>query len=179
MRRAVLILLLCQSLLFSKNKNIETSGDLIQILLPVLGYGTTLYLGDREGEREFYHSFFSTVAVTHLLKHTVRRERPNGGDHTSFPSGHTSAAFQGAAFIHKRYGIKYGLPAYLGAAFVGYSRVYADKHYKSDVIAGALIGGAMSYYFTTPYHYKGLLIKPTVYRSKSTGCDLFGINIRW
>lgn len=88
--------------------------------------------------------------MTHGLKRTIDKERPNGGRH-SFPSGHTSAAFQGASFIHKRYGAKYAIPAYVGATFVGYSRIQADKHDMTDVLAGAAIGTLSSWYFTKEY----------------------------
>lgn len=138
--------------------NIEVAGDIIQILIPGIAYGTTFYLDDSEGRMQFYKSFGTTFVVTHGLKNIIDKERPNGSD-KSFPSGHTSAAFQGAAFIHKRYGIAYGIPAYLGAAFVGYSRVESDNHYVEDVIAGAAIGVISSFYFTETY--KGINITPT------------------
>jgi len=138
--------------------NTEITGDLLQVLIPSIAYGTTLYLSDNDGETQMYQSFFTTVGITQALKYGINRQRPNGGDH-SFPSGHTSAAFQGASFIHARYGWKYAIPAYMGASFVGYSRVYADKHYTSDVLAGAAIGAISSFYFATPY--KGLNISPT------------------
>ena len=57
----------------------------------------------------------------------------------------------GAAFIHKRYGWKYSIPVYVGATFVGYSRVQADKHFVEDVIAGATVGIFSSFYFTKSY----------------------------
>ncbi len=138
--------------------DIEVAGDVLQILIPSIAYGTTLYLDDDEGEMQMYKSFFTTVGITQALKYGVNRKRPNGGDH-SFPSGHTSAAFQGAGFIHARYGWKYAIPAYIGASFVGYSRVYANKHFPSDVWAGAIIGTLSSFYFATPY--KGVSIQPT------------------
>lgn len=111
---------------------------------------------------QFYKSFLTTVVVTHGMKHTIEKERPNGGGQ-SFPSGHTSAAFQGAAFIQKRYGLKYGIPAYVGASFVGYSRVESDKHYVEDVLAGAAIGTAAAYFFTTPY--QNAVVMPVVSRT--------------
>jgi membrane-associated phospholipid phosphatase len=67
-----------------------------------------------------------------VLKYSVPRERPEGSD----TSGHTSAAFSGATFIHRRYGWKYGIPAYLAVAFVGWSRVESGKHYSDDVLRG-------------------------------------------
>lgn len=75
-------------------------------------------------------------------------ERPDHSNDNSFPSGHTSTAFQGASFIHLRYGFLKGLPAYGVATFVGYSRVHADKHYVSDVVAGAALGTLSTYLFT-------------------------------
>ncbi|MCK4621250.1 MAG: phosphatase PAP2 family protein [Desulfuromonadales bacterium] len=152
---------ICVGILLSQraiaSDNIETSRDVIQVLIPAIAYGTTFYLDDLEGRTQFYKSFFVNLAVTHGLKNTIEKKRPNGSD-KSFPSGHTSAAFQGAAFIHKRYGWEYSLPAYIGASFVGYSRIESDNHYIEDVLAGAAIGIISSFYFAKPY--KGVSITP-------------------
>ena len=163
----------------AKDAKIEHYGDSVQIALPVIAYATSLALNDSEGQMQFYKSFLSTFATTHTLKYTVNEERPNGSDTKSFPSGHTSASFQGAAFIHARYGFTYAIPAYLGASFVAYSRVYADKHYTHDVLAGALIGTGFSFYFSTPYKYKTLEIEPVVYNSIDYKNTLYGIRVTW
>jgi len=60
-------------------------------------------------------------------------------------------AFQEATFIHRRYGFDYAAAAYLGAVFVGYRRIEADKHYLSDVLAGAAIGSLSSWFFADRY----------------------------
>jgi len=100
---------------------------------------------------EFYKSYGSTIATTYTLKHIVREKRPNSDDKDSFPSNHTSSAFSGATFIHQKYGLKYAILPYISATYVGYSRVHSNNHYTKDVIAGALIGIASSWYFVTPY----------------------------
>ncbi len=128
----------CQGAVASDS--VENAGSIIRTLIPAVAYGTTFYLHDPEGRSQFYKSFFSNLAVTYALKATVSKTRPDGSDNESFPSGHTSVAFQGAAFIGKRYGMKYGIPAYLGATFVAWSRVESDNHYTVDVLAGAAIG---------------------------------------
>lgn len=139
--------------------NIEKTGDLLQIIIPSVAYGTTFYLDDDLGREQFYKSFATTVLITHGLKNMINKKRPNGSD-KSFPSGHTSAAFQGASFIHERYGLKYAIYAYISAAYVGYSRIESDNHYVEDVLAGAAIGIVSNIYFTTPY--KGFVISPSV-----------------
>jgi len=53
--------------------------------------------------------------------------------------------------MQMRYGWRYGGLAYAGAAFVGWSRVAADRHYMEDVVAGAGIGLASAAIFTKPY----------------------------
>lgn len=140
----------------------EKAGDIIQVLVPLTAYSSTFYKHDPKGRDQFYKSFLTNLGMTYALKLSVNKRRPeNNGDY-SFPSGHTSAAFQGAAFIQKRYGWNYGLPAYAAASYVGWSRVEgeSDKHDIVDVAAGAAIGIFSSYYFTQPY--KNATVAPLV-----------------
>ncbi len=179
MKKLLIILLFLRSLLFatSQQDTIEQIGTYVQILIPLSAWSTTLITDDTEGQIDFYKSFGATFVTTHILKNTVKRRRPDGSDTKSFPSGHTSASFQGASFIHFRYGFKYAILPYLGAAFVGYSRVQADKHYVGDVIAGAVIGAGFAWFFTKPYKVKDVLIKPIVFKSQNNNYNLYGVQI--
>ncbi len=136
---------------FNASADTEKTGDILQLLIPSAAFASTFYMDDAEGRTAFYKSFTTNLVSTYGLKKMVGKQRPNNGNKDSFPSGHTSAAFQGASFIHFRYGWKYAVPAYLGAAFVGYSRVDAEKHYTVDVLAGATLGILSSWYFTEPF----------------------------
>lgn len=131
--------------------NIERTGDVLQFVMPLAAYGMTVASDDSIGRRELFTSLFATLGATYALKYAVPEKRPNGGEH-AFISGHTSLAFAGAAFIQRRYGWKYGIPAYLTAAFVGWSRVYAREHSTADVLRGAAIGILSSYILTVPWH---------------------------
>ena len=128
----------------------ETAGDILVVALPATAYGTTFYLDDREGRMQFYKSFAAVLLATQGLKVTVKEERPDGSDNQSFPSGHASTAFQSASFVRKRYGWRYGIPAYVVASYIGYSRIDAEKHYLGDVVAGAAIGIVGAELLTTP-----------------------------
>lgn len=86
------------------------------------------------------HAFLINAGYTTLLKEVVQRERPNGEDRLSFPSGHASNAFTLAAVAERHYGWKAGLPAYTVASLVAVSRLQRNKHYLSDVMAGATLG---------------------------------------
>ncbi len=134
--------------------NAEKLGDAIYIMSPVIAYGSTFYKDDPEGRMQFYKSILTNTAVTFALKYTVKKQRPNGENNRSFPSGHTSTSFQSATFMHKRYGLKAAAPLYLGASYVAYSRVHSKNHDTTDVLAGTLIGGLSSYYFTSAYQTK-------------------------
>ena len=129
---------------------IETAGDVLQYVLPAVSAGMVAAHRDGKGAWQFGESFAVTLGTTYALKISIDETRPNGG-HYSFPSGHTSSTFSCAEFLRERYGWRYGLPAYLAAAFVGYSRVESRNHYTHDVVAGAAIGILSSYIFTTPY----------------------------
>ena len=129
-------------------------GDVLQLALPVTAITSTYYMNDCYGFKNFMKAYISTISTTYLLKEITRKSRPDGTDHRSFPSGHTSSAFSGASFIHFRYSFKYSIPLYLLAAFTGYSRVESKKHYTEDVIAGAGLAILTSWYFTSPYTNK-------------------------
>jgi len=143
--------ILLPKLMNCQKSTIERIGDVTQLAIPASAGVATLILKDKEGTWQFVKSFATTAAVTITLKHAIKKERPNGRGYSSFPSGHTSSAFCGASFIQRRYGWKYGAPAYALAAFTGYSRYYAKQHYIIDALAGAAIGIGSTYLFTTPY----------------------------
>lgn len=89
---------------------------------------------------DWMHAFLINAGYTSLIKYTVQRERPNGEDNLSFPSGHASNAFTLAAVAERHYGWKVGLPAYTFASLVAVSRLQRNKHHLSDVMAGATLG---------------------------------------
>ncbi|PRX42967.1 phosphatase PAP2 family protein [Salegentibacter salegens] len=133
---------------------IEKSGDASVILLPVSAFATSLILKDKTGSWQFTKGFLLNLAVTGAGKYLINKERPLQGGGYAFPSGHTSVAFQGASFFHRRYGFKYSIPAYILAGFTGYSRLNAKRHDGWDVLAGAAIGIGSTFFFTTPYENK-------------------------
>ena len=118
---------------------IQTSGDVLFIALPTAATTGSLLDGKKQ-TRQFMFQHLTVAAITLGFKGVVDRERPDGSNHHSFPSGHTSTTFSSASFIAHQYGWRAGVPAYLLASWTGYSRVYARKHHWSDVIAGAGIG---------------------------------------
>lgn len=74
-----------------------------------------------------------------LVKPLVARPRPHGGSTFSFPSVHaTNIAAQATLFA--RFYPKITIVFAAMALLVGFSRVYLEKHYPSDVVGGALLG---------------------------------------
>ena len=133
---------------------LEDTGDILQIALPAVAGLTTIFKKDWEGTKQFAFSYATSFVVTQALKKIVRKPRPEGRDlYDAFPSGHTSSAFTGAAFIQRRYGWKYGKYAYFLAAIVGVSRMEGPDGWHDiwDVLAGAGIGIGSVYLFTKPY----------------------------
>jgi len=129
----------------------EKTGDILQIALPVSAFASSFIWNEQQkAPMQFVKTMGASFIITHGLKIIINKQRPNGGDF-SFPSGHTSAAFTGAAFIEKRYGFKYGIPSYLLASYVGWTRVHANKHDTWDVLGGAIIGIGSAYIFAKPH----------------------------
>jgi membrane-associated phospholipid phosphatase len=120
--------------------SIETGGDILMKALPMVTLGSTLAIPDRTGAGQFLAGFAINAATTGGLKLVIHKPRPDGSNNSSFPSGHTSIAFQSASFIHFRHGFSVAVPAYAVASFVGFSRVHARRHFVEDVIVGFAIG---------------------------------------
>ncbi|WP_437397657.1 phosphatase PAP2 family protein [Flagellimonas lutimaris] len=138
----------------ARETTIEHIGDYAQFAPTAFSLVTVLAKGDKEGFWQLGKSVGANLTATWILKYAINKPRPEGRtDGHAFPSGHTSFAFQGASFLQRRYGWKYGIPAYAVAAFVGYSRIEGvnDRHDGWDVLGGALTGIATTYLFTTPY----------------------------
>ena len=119
--------------------------------MPAAALGSTFIWKDSTRPTlQFFLNAGTTFVVTHSLKWAINKPRPNGGDR-AFPSGHTSAAFSSASFLERRYGWKVGIPSYALASYVGWTRIYANKHDFWDVLGGAALGIASGYIFTKPY----------------------------
>ncbi|RZJ92698.1 MAG: phosphatase PAP2 family protein [Chryseobacterium sp.] len=81
--------------------------------------------------------------TVNIIKKTGHELRPDGTSNNSFPSGHTATAFMGAEFLYQEYkdvSVWYGVCGYVVAAGTGFFRMYNDRHWFSDVAAGAGIG---------------------------------------
>lgn len=88
-------------------------------------------------------SFVVNAGVTYALKHTIHSTRPDGTDDHSFPSGHTSIAFCGAAILHKEFGKVspwISVAGFTVATVTAVDRVRRNRHHWGDVVAGAAIG---------------------------------------
>ena len=93
----------------------------------------------------------ATQIVTEVFKKNFQRMRPNASsdpydffqdNNNSFFSGHTSGAFSLATVIAEVYKDKPIVPylAYGAAALTAYARMHDNKHWPSDVLAGAVAG---------------------------------------
>lgn len=77
------------------------------------------------------------------LKHITHEERPDHSGFNSFPSGHTATAFAAAEWLRAEYWQRspwIGVAGYAAATTTGILRLYNNKHWVSDIVAGAAIG---------------------------------------
>ncbi|WP_177204584.1 phosphatase PAP2 family protein [Hymenobacter arizonensis] len=83
------------------------------------------------------------LSSVYLVKTLTGLERPDESARNSFPSGHTAQAFLAATIVHTEFRDKsqwYGVGAYAMASTVGVCRMINNKHWQSDVVAGAGFG---------------------------------------
>ncbi|MDR8525312.1 phosphatase PAP2 family protein [Shewanella fidelis] len=155
----------------SVDDSIVEAGDMLQILIPATGFFAAWMHDDLEGAKQLTYSTLSTQVIVHGVKQAVGRSRPNESSWNSFPSGHTAAAFSGAAFLQSRYGAKWGVPAYAAATFVGASRIHGNRHYAGDVVAGASTAFLMNQLFVSPHKVDG------VYFNAQPTADGFAVGV--
>jgi membrane-associated phospholipid phosphatase len=130
-------------------------GDPLYVI-PAIGVG---YLAGRlTGDHAVSHvalrvgkAALLSSGITTALKYSIGRTRPtHGGDSdqfrpfggaTSFPSGHTTLAFAVATVVADATTDSWSDVALYGAAtMTAFARVNDDRHWTSDVLAGALVG---------------------------------------
>ncbi|WP_158975406.1 phosphatase PAP2 family protein [Cellulophaga sp. L1A9] len=127
----------------------ETTSDDYIRYAPV----ATLYLADIAGIQAKNHwfdqtknlviSMILTDVFTRALKKSVFKLRPDGSNENAFPSGHTSITFASGAVVYEEFKNSSSLLAYSGYGFAtltGGLRLANNKHWVSDVLAGAGLG---------------------------------------
>jgi len=105
-----------------------------------------------------------TELLVQPIKFAAGRERPDGSNHQSFPSGHAAVTFATATVIERHLGWRKSLLGYTIASYVAASRLHDNRHYLSDVIFGAAVGSiagrtvvhhASDYWALTPVSVPG------------------------
>lgn len=145
---------------FRHHSNSESADNYLQYIPLVCDYGLSA-LGAKAkhnyGQRTIAlaTSYLALAVIVNGLKFTVDAPRPYGSATNSFPSGHTATAFMGAEIIRLEYKESplYGITAYTFATAIGYARIYNDRHWFTDVLAGAGAGilSARIGYWLLPY----------------------------
>ena len=131
----------------------------IVIGVPLAMVGISFLNKDKDLRRKGLEACASQVVTfleTELIKTIVKRPRPyvtypdldnlSVESSWSFPSGHTSSAFAFATSLSLSYPKWYVVvPCYTLAAATGFSRMYLNVHYPSDVLVGAILGSATAW----------------------------------
>lgn len=126
-------------------------GDMLMVMTPAYALGLTASEDNFDGALQLITSVAAAQLTAEGIKSLELEERPNGADRKSFPSGHATAAFSGAMFVHKRYGWKPAIIPYIMAGITGWARVKADAHYWHDVLGGAAVAALFTWTFVDRY----------------------------
>lgn len=107
--------------------------------------------------RMVLQSLVYSVTITQLLKVVIGRARPflDSGKsefhpmrvddaYHSFPSGHVTAAFALSATLSRRFdSVPLSIGLYALATLTAMERITSDRHWLSDAVLGAVIGGVV------------------------------------
>jgi len=135
----------------------DMAGQMYPSLLYIIGMEAYSFFAANPEAHEFAKvmiksTLYSSI-VADILKKTVQEPRPGDpSDKESFPSAHATRAFAFASTVNELHGSSWGIPAYILATGVAYSRMNDNRHYVHDVLAGAAIGA--SYGISIAQRYK-------------------------
>lgn len=155
--------------LSAAQKGIKTSTDVAFLALPAAALAGTLIMQDWQGLVQGAEAAGAVAVITLAMKYGIKEWRPDMSNTHSFPSGHSAVSFATAAYLQRRYGWAVGAPAYALSCYVAWGRVFSRQHHVWDVVAGAAIGAACSYFFTTPFARKHELTIAPVSDGNSIG----------
>jgi len=124
------------------------AGNLMGSVMFQVGAGLATYgAGKSSGNaklamvgRDIVRAQIVSQSFAQVVKFTVQRERPDGSNSQSFPSGHAASAFATAGVLNRHYGWKAGVPAYAFGSYVALARMAWNRHHASDVVMGAGLG---------------------------------------
>lgn len=161
MKRSIVLLLIlyiaCHVRIDAQSKWIDRSADALCLTPAVTGLVAAIVKKDKKGILELSLSAATGIAVNYGLNACIRKDRPQmpaapgWSDRHAFPSTHTMAAFDGATFLMRRYGWKWGVPAYAVSTYVAWARVHTKKHDWWDVVGGAAVGAGCALIYTRPF----------------------------
>lgn len=135
-------------------KGVKTSTDVVAVALPAAALIGTICMQDWRGLLQGVETAAVTAAVTYGLKYTVKEWRPDHSNRHGFPSGHSAVSFATSTYLLRRYGWKFGVPAYILSTYVAWGRCFSRQHYWWDCLAGAAIGAGSALIFTRPFARK-------------------------
>jgi membrane-associated phospholipid phosphatase len=122
---AIPIILIGGEFFFTKSEDMRETSRIFLLGLPFVIWTKTLIKKIQfEANMRPWHEDFDRV------------KRASGG----FPSGHMAEAMYAALLYGMRYGPRFAVPFGLVAAFVGVTFVACNRHYISQIVAGAGLG---------------------------------------
>lgn len=157
-----------QDQLANKTGSTRTTADnYLQYAPLVASYG--IYFCGLRGEHNLLDrtlivamSYATFAVLNNGMKFAFSEKRPDTNARNSFPSGHTGTAFVGAEFLRREYWSTnkwIGIAGYACAGVVAYLRVYNNRHWINDVVAGAAVG-----YISTAFAY---WLYPRIFRKRA------------
>lgn len=161
------------------------------VILPLVGiFEISMFTRDTRFQDAAFTSLQSWVVAgffSSIYKRVIGRYRPESGrtptdydsfsSHTSFPSGHTVAAFA----VMTPWVLYYPHPAtyalFALSAGTAIARIAQNKHWPSDVVAGAALGFFTARWLTKRHQRTGATPRRGVVLTPVVGADAAGLQL--
>jgi len=149
-------------------ENFFEFGEVLGLVPTLVGASVGVYyVGRATGNKKVSHTGMDLLqavavsqAIVQTLKVTTRRERPDGTNKLSFPSGHSADTFAVATALERHLGWKGAVPGYIFSSYVAMSRLHDNRHYLSDVVFGSTVGIIAGRTVTRPNNESPVTVAP-------------------
>ncbi|UZD26740.1 phosphatase PAP2 family protein [Lacticaseibacillus paracasei] len=151
---------------FISPMTIVSTSAIISFILFIKNYFCSKTRKEIENIFFVFENVFFALVINFIFKNLIKRIRPNNSEGFSYPSGHAMLVVSLLFSIYyiiiqstknRKIAYIYLLSSFAFSLFIGFTRIYLEKHYLTDVLGGYVLGYSVTLTFILFKRSKNIL----------------------